>query len=168
MLCALPAAPAEISWDFWRVVMRKSLHASHAITLQGVIKVSGVKGDQTSSGCLFFLKNYYFLFLMPTLCWLCWQQTSYLLASRSPRGFFFLTRICGFSFFLLVPIHPDASLMISCWSCPPSTPELGVNCGLKPFPLFSHPALKWSWGGILCPSAPCAVSSGLPQAGAAL
>lgn len=57
VLCAASApAPAEISWVFWRVVTRKSLVASHAITFQGIIKVSGVKGDQTSSGfCFLFL-----------------------------------------------------------------------------------------------------------------
>lgn len=90
---------------------------------------------------------------------------SYLLASRSPRGFS-SAHICGVSFFLLVPIHPDVSLMISFWCCAPSTPELGINCGLKFFPLLPHPALKWSWEGILCPSAPCAVSWG-PILGAA-
>ncbi|NWY39713.1 ASTN2 protein, partial [Sylvia atricapilla] len=42
---------------------------------------------------------------------------------------------------------------------------LGLNCGLKLFPLLSHAALKWSWEGILCS---CGVSLGLPQAGADL
>lgn len=65
VLCAASVpAPAEISWVCWRVVTRKSLVASHAITLQGTIKVSGVKGDQASSGCS-LTKLLFFYFSCP-------------------------------------------------------------------------------------------------------
>lgn len=69
-LCVASAlSPAEIRWAFLRTVTSKSLLSSCAIALQGSISVSGIKGDQTSSGCFFFFFiYYYFLFLMPTFC----------------------------------------------------------------------------------------------------
>lgn len=166
-------APAEIRWAFLRMVTSKSLVPSCTVALQGSISVSGIKGDQTSSGCLFFLILLFFIF-----------NAYFLLAvtsSRQVSGWFlglpadfFSSYLYEFPFFLLVLMHPDVSLMISHRCCAPSASELGVKCAFKHFALISPPAVARGRGGVLCARCSAQVgpgtcgSSGLGQLSAFL
>lgn len=56
----LCAASSRTRWAFLGMVTSKSLVSSCTIGLQGRISVSVIKGDQTSSGCFFYISIFYF------------------------------------------------------------------------------------------------------------
>ena len=128
-LCAISSRKR---WAFLGMVTSKSLVSSHTLPCKGAFQCLKQKVTRPHQAAFFilllFIFNAYFLLAVTggrqVSCWFLGLPTEFFQL--------FFTRV---SFFLLVLMRPDASLMISRWCCAPSASETGIKCALKCFAL---------------------------------